>query len=322
MICTFNSILRAAVAIALLFAFAVSVHAQTGYGVAADGTLFRFDINSPNASAVVIGPLSGSLVTDAIDFRPSTNALYGIDVGPNTTQLYTINITTAVATPVGAAFNSSGVGYDLTGSQTFGFDFNPTTLQGDGSMRIRLVGTNNSNLRINSDTGVIAVDTPLAIGTNSPFVDGIAYSNNTANMGTGTTTLYDMDIRNNSLFVQNPPNTGALNLVGPFGFTINNSQKGIGFDIYTPPGTTGNQAYAVYQRPDAPTGGPLGAYLLYDVNLATGATTGGARVGNGGATPFDFSGGFAVAPGVPEPASLALFAIGAAGLFAVRRRAN
>ena len=117
----------------------------------------------------------------------------------NTTTLYTIDINTAAATVVGS-FNSTGVGYDFTGNQKFGFDFNPTTLQMDGSMRIRLVGTNNGNVRLNSSTGAIAaVDTPLAIGNNAPFVDGLAYSNNTANAATGTTTLYDMDSRRQAL---------------------------------------------------------------------------------------------------------------------------
>jgi hypothetical protein len=315
----FTSILRAVCAVAALILVANSAYAQTGYGVGADGNLFSFDVNSPNNSAVVIGPLGGGLVTEAIDFRPSSNTLYGIDIGPNTTtNLYTISTSTGAATLVGG-FPSSGPGYDL--SQKIGFDFNPTTLQGDGSMRIRLVDTNNDNLRINSATGALAaVDTPLAIGANSPFVDGIAYSNNTANAGTGTTKLYDMDSRNDGLYEQTPPNNGTLNLIGPFGLTID-AQSGIGFDIYTAPGTTSNQAYAVYKRPDAPIGN-LGAYLLYNVNLSTGATTNGLLVTTNVGTILDFTGGFAVSPGVPEPASAVLFLIGLAGLAMLRRRAQ
>jgi hypothetical protein len=301
-------------AIALLVATSLC-QAQIGYGVNAAGTLFRFDVNSP-ATVTTLGNVG--FVPEGIDFRPSSNILYAIDIGPNTSQLYTININNAAATPVGAGFTSTGVGYNLIGNQSFGFDFNPTTLQGDGSMRIRLVSTGGSNLRLNSSTGAVAVvDSPLAIGMNSPFVDGVAYTNNTANAGTGTTTLYDMDSRNDSLYTQNPPNNGTLNLVGPWGVTIDGDAP-VHFDILTPPGTTNNFGYAVYRRPDAPIGGPLNSYLLYDVNLNTGATVMGRLVGPA-ATPFSFEGGLAVLA-IPEPASLVLAAMCIVAACAIPRR--
>jgi len=297
---------------------ACSAQTYIGYGVNSAQQLFRFNIASP-ATVTTIGAPMG-FVPEGIDFRPSTNTLYAIDIGPNTTQLYTININTGVASTVGANFPSTGVGYNLTGNQTFGFDFNPTTLQPDTSMRIRLVSTNNVNLRLNSATGQIdTVDTNLvigAVGGSLPFVDAIAYSNNNANMATSTTTLYDMDSRNDKLYTQPTPNNGIISEVGVFGFGID-GQSGIGFDIATPPGTTSNAAFAVFKRPDAPVGGPFGAYMVYNVNLATGATTGGALVGPA-ATPFNFDGGFSVLV-VPEPVSAMLLAVGCVGLVCIRR---
>jgi hypothetical protein len=294
--------------------------AATGYGVNAAGNLFSFDLNAPS----VVNPIGAvGFVPEGIDFRPGTTDLYAIDVGLNTSQLYKINIATGVPTPVGSGFTSTGPSYSLVGNQTFGFDFNPTTLQADDSMRIRLVGTNGTNLRLNSSTGVIAaVDSDLAFATgSSPFIDAAAYTNNTPTMG-GVTELYDMDSRNNALLLQSPPNDGTVTTVGPFGASIDNSQRNIHFDILTPlgnvdPSNDDDFAYAVLRRPDAPLGGVLGSYLLYSVNLDTGSIFNGALVGPA-ATPADFDGGFAVLPQVPEPTSLAL--VSALATTGVRRR--
>ncbi|MBY0587288.1 DUF4394 domain-containing protein [bacterium] len=310
----------------ILVSSAQAQQAQIGFGVNSVGTLFRFDVNAPSA-VTTIGPLG--FVPKGIDFRPGTNSLYAIDIGPNTTQLYTIDINTGSPTAVGAGFNSSGPGYDLTGNQTFGFDFNPKTLQGDNSMRIRLVSTSNANLRLNSSTGQIAtIDTNLAFANgNSPFVDGSAYINNipqTPQAG-GTTSLYNLDVRNNSLLLQNPPNAGTVSIVGPFGVTINNTERNTHFDIFTPldnndPTIGGDFAYAVLKRPDAPINGPFGSYLLYNVDLSSGQILNGALVGPA-ATPFDFVGGFAVSP-IPEPGSMVFIGMTAVTLvgWQMRRR--
>jgi hypothetical protein len=325
----FCSVAIAVVAFQLLL---VSIcQAQVGYGVNGSGQLFKFDVNgiAPAPVTNIGAPLP--FVPEGIDFRPSSKRLYAIDVGPNTTQLYRINILTGVPTAIGPGFNSTGAGYDLTTSTAFGFDFNPKTLQVDGSMRIRLVNSANQNLRLNSSTGLIAnVDTPLMIPpTTSPFVDAVAYINNIAEQSgppTAVTTLYDMDSRNESLYTQNPPNNGTLNLVGPFGVGIDATTR-IHFDIHTDLASTdttigGDQGYAVFKRPDAPpVPGPTGSYLLYNVNLGTGATTQGRLVGSA-VTPANFDGGFAVVPTIPEPSSalLAGLAVFAGFMFRGKRR--
>jgi len=99
-----------------------------------------------------------------------------------------------------------------------------------------------------------------------------------------------------------------LTQVGSLGVTVS-ALSGSGFDIYTDPGTGTDSAFAVIKRPDAPIGGPLGAYLLYDVNLTTGAIANGRLVGSSAGA--DFTGGFAV---VPEPSAVMLFVLGTAGL--------
>ena len=139
---------------------------------------------------------------------------------------------------MGAGFTSTGTvpaTYSLVGNQTFGFDFNPKTLQADGSIRIRLVGNNGVDLRLNSDTGQIAaVDGTISYSpTTAASVDAIAYNSNIA-ATSGTTTLYDIDFRNNVLAIQNPPNNGTLTQVGSLGLTVS-ALSGSGFDIYTDP---------------------------------------------------------------------------------------
>jgi hypothetical protein len=313
----------------VLFAFTFAsfcsgVQAQIGFGVDSTGLLFRFDVNTP---AVVTPIGSVGFVPEGIDFRPGTSSLYALEVGPNTTQLYTIDITTAQSTAVGAGFNSTGANYNLLQNTTFGFDFNPKTLQGDNSMRIRVVGTNGTNIRLNSSTGQIAVvDSTLQFANgNSAFVDAAAYINNIPQAG-GTTALYDMDSRNDALLLQNPPNNGTLSTVGPFGVTID-ANRNIHFDIYTTPGDAdpgigGDAAYAVLTRPGVPINGPDGAYLIYDVNLATGQISNGALVGPADA-PYNFDGGFAIAP-IPEAGSVIFMSVAALGVVCqvVRSRAK
>lgn len=299
-------------------AFAGVASAQVvGYGATANGTLFTFDPAAP-AGAVTVGNMG--IVPEALDFRPGTTQLYAIDVGPVTTQLYTVDRTTAAVTPVGAGFPTTVAGsYDLSGNNQFGFDFNPRTLQGDGSVRIRLVSNNSrANLRLNSNTGAVAnVDTQLAFAppnTDAPFVDASAYINSAQSTlpSAGVTTLYAMDMRNDELQTQNPPNAGTLNPVGPFGFGIDGN-PGAAFDIVsTNPldDTIGDElAFAAFQR--SATAG--GAYLLYDVNLATGATTNGRLVGGG----LDFTGGMAML--VPEPGAFVALGLGATALLRRRR---
>jgi len=325
----------AALLVAAIVAEPAAAQTRIGYGVNGNGVLFRFDLDNPNAAVTTIGNVG--FVPEGIDFRPSTTpgdvnrTLYAIDVGPNTTQLYTISTVNGAATPVGPGFNSVDTNYNLAVNQTFGFDLNPTTLMGDGSIRIRLVGSSGVNLRLNSDTGLVAATDGMEMyaggadpnGTGVGFVDAVAYINSDqATMG-GTTTLFAMDSRTDDLSIQNPPNNGTLNTVGPYGATID-SLAAVHFDILTDrfnadTSIGGDRGYAVYRRPLE--GGAPGSYLLYDVNLATGATTGGALVGiDGGNPPADFTGGLAVLA-VPEPAAavLALFA-GAACCSTPRRR--
>ena len=89
-----------------------------------------------------------------------------------------------------------------------GFDFNPTV------DRVRLVTGNGQNLRLNPETGAVAaLDNDL--NPNAPNVNAVAYINSYA--GASSTTLFDIDLASQKLFVQDPPNDGTLKEVGSLG---------------------------------------------------------------------------------------------------------
>lgn len=294
--------IRPSSALALVAALLLpaTLHAQSAYGVTGAGMLFGFNLNTP-ATVADIGSLG--FTPEAIDFRPGTSTLYAIDVNSASggAQLYTVNTATGAASAVGTGFISS----KLVGATSFGFDFNPGTLQGDGSIRIRLTANNNANLRLHSNTGgLAATDTDLT----AAGVGGSAYINSDVAVIGGATTLYDINFLTDFLVTQAPPNNGVLNNVGTgLGAGIDVGSD-IAFDIFSAGSV--EEGYLVNT-----TGSGLAD--LYFVDLTTGAAV------LEGAIARDFSGGFAIdqlAP-IPEPASFAAVAgILGLGAAALRRR--
>jgi Domain of unknown function (DUF4394) len=141
-------------------------------------------------SGVVIGQALRS-----IDFRPSTGVLYAISTGILSAQLYTVDLVTAVCTPVGSGFPITSI---VNGRVEMEFD--PVT----DVVRVVTGGITGNNLRVNPTTGeLIATDTDLAYASGDPLeghlpsIVGAAYSDNVA--GAGTTTLYAWDFDFDSL---------------------------------------------------------------------------------------------------------------------------
>ena len=127
---------------------------------------------------------------------------------------------------VGAPFTPT-----LSGT-TFGFDFNPTV------DRIRVVSDTGQNLRLNPDTGAVAV-TDAVLNPGTPHVVGSAYTNNFA--GATTTTLYAIDSTTDQLLIQNPPNNGTLVLSVRWALDTSDA---VGFDI----SANDNRAFAIADR--------------------------------------------------------------------------
>lgn len=210
------------------------------YAVDPDNQLLIF--NPQRTTGMVTKPItglqSGELVL-GMDMRPATGQLYALG---SSNRLYTINMSSGAATPVGLTpFSQS-----LNGS-FFGFDFNPTV------DRIRIVSNKGQNLRVHPVTGAVAfVDGGLNPGM--PEIDAAAYTNNFG--GATSTTLYVLDYSTDKLYTQAPPNDGKLNLVGSVGIDIYQSN---GFDI----GGTSGTAMGIFSTYE-------NTYLC-SVNLANGS---------------------------------------------------
>lgn len=177
--------------------------------------------STPLRSFSVTGLENGDVLA-GIDFRPATGQLYAISAQSN---LYQINVKTGDQQGKATRIGTAPIATTLAGT-SIGFDFNPTV------DRIRVVTNTAQNLRLHPETGAIVPgDSPLN-GPASPKIGAVAYTNSRAGVtaapgGVGTT-LYDIDPVADILYIQNPPNPGALIAVGGLGLDI---QDVGGFDI-------------------------------------------------------------------------------------------
>jgi hypothetical protein len=222
-------------------------------------------------SRVAIGGLAPGESLIGIDFRPSTGVLYGVGrIGAAASgQLYTIDVTTGLATTVGTrAIPLAGV--------AFGFDFNPVP------DLIRIVSDTGQNARIRPGDGTVAgVDTTLAYpalgdpnANRVSRVVAVAYTNPDTDSTTNTV-LHDLDVNraadvdreSDVLAIQVPPNGGVLNTVGNLGVDADDLSA---FDI-----GPDNEALAALR--------PAGSLSsrLYFVDLPSGQAVDLGRVGKG-----------------------------------------
>lgn len=185
----------------------------------------------------------------AIDFRPATGQLYGVS---NQSRIYMINENTGYATAV----STNPFTPAINGSEV-GFDFNPTV------DRIRLITSNKQNLRLNPITGAVAATDGLLNPAN-PYIVAGAYTNSFA--GATSTTLYNIDVAADKLYIQNPPNNGTLVEIGNLG--INAEGEG-GFDIS--PNNSVALAVLYGNGDDEESDGERGFhYRFYYIDLQTG----------------------------------------------------
>lgn len=229
---------------------AATMHAEPITVLTSGGRLLTIDSAAPQTvtkTLTVTGLDAGDALV-SIDYRPATGGLFGLG---KLSRLYSINAETGAATAVGAAgaFALSGANFDA--------DFNPTV------DRIRIVSDTKQNLRANANDGTLsATDTSLAYAATdvntgkNPTIVGAAYTNSFSTAL--QTILYGIDSTQDTLVIQNPPNAGTLNTVGPLGVDTSDA---VGFDIS---GTTGVPYAALTVA---------GVAQLYTINLLSGAAT-------------------------------------------------
>jgi len=237
--------------------------------------LIEFNAGRPErvlARRPLLGTEPGERIV-GLDYRPANGRLYAIG---SAGQLYTINLASAIADPVGRGnFRTLAAG-------DVGMAFDPV------SDRIRMVNTRGDNLRIHPDTGQVIdasetdagvqIDSPLAFakgdakGTLSPRLTALAYSN--ARPGAQKTTAYAIDSATGSLVTlgsredMSPavsPDSGELSSIGSIG--VNLDRGPVSFDL-----SSANEALLAVT-----IGG--GRSELYRVDLATGVAGRIGRIG-------------------------------------------
>ncbi|AYA36087.1 DUF4394 domain-containing protein [Hymenobacter oligotrophus] len=256
--------------------------AQTLYGLSGTN-LVTFQASAPGtltATTAITGVATGQTIV-GMDVRPNTGELFalGYSAATTTAQLYRINVSSGAATAVGTALTLNLGG----ATDRIGFDFNPTV------DRIRVTSTNRANLRLNPNDGALAAtDGQLtyapadANSAQTPGVGASAYTN--SYIGTGSTTLYNVDEVNSRLVSQVPPNDGTLNTIGALGVTTSGATQSTDLDIAYNATNQTNTAYLVVTMAGTSTG-----TTLYTVNLTTGAATAAGAVGTAASMVTDIA---------------------------------
>jgi len=192
-------------------------------------------------------------VTKTVTITGIGGSVLGIDVRPADGMLYAVISDGSIVTidPMsGKATAKSKLDMMLAAGTAATVDFNPV------ADRLRIIGSDGTNLRANVDDGKVTKDGQLKFAETdtmkgkTPKVTAGAYTN--AFKGTKETALFDIDTAG-ALLKQAPPNDGILNTVGMLGM----SGEAVAFDIVSD-GQGGNQAWA------------MAGDTLYKVDLATG----------------------------------------------------
>ena len=217
-----------------------AARADTVAALVGDATLAHVDTTAKKVTkSVTITGIGGSVL--GIDVRPADGMLYAVISDGSVVTIDPMS---------GKATAKSKLDTMLPAGTPETVDFNPV------ADRLRIIGSDGTNLRANVDDGNVTKDGQLKFAETdtmqgkAPKVTAGAYTN--AFKGTKETALFDIET-SGALLKQAPPNDGILNTVGMLGM----SGEAVAFDILSD-GQGGNQAWA------------MAGDTLYKVDLATG----------------------------------------------------
>jgi hypothetical protein len=216
-----------------------TVQAQTVAALVGDDMIALVDVAGKKAGAPMkVSGLSGALM--GIDVRPADGMLYG---------LVTDGTIVTIDPASGKATVKSKLDAMLAPATMATVDFNPV------ADRLRIIGSDGMNLRVNVDDGKVTKDGQLKFADadmhkgKTPRIVAGAYTNSMK--GAKETTLFDIDA-SGALVKQAPPNDGVLNSVGMLGMEA------------------GNVAFDIVAGDAMSEGWLMSGKTLYKVDLATG----------------------------------------------------
>lgn len=224
--------------------FATAAYAAPAVGLVGGTTLVMFDTESLEVSGTM--DVTGVDGIAGIDVRPADMMLYGVSLAG---EIVTID------TASGAATVTNTLSEMLPSYEGAIVDFNPM------ADRLRLMGTDGTNHRVNVDDGMVTVDGSLAFeetdmhSGETPAIVAAAYTNSIGKPE--ATAMYDIDATIVALIQQTAPNDGTLAAIGKLGVDGGSSYA---FDISATEDLT-NTAYLVVDN------------TLHTVDLETGAAT-------------------------------------------------